>query len=50
MLEQLGPAVDAQLEYLQERARASYHPHAGQRGARRHWLSRRRHRTHPAAA
>jgi len=49
MLEQLGPAVDAQVEYLREQARASYRPHDGQQDTRWHRLGRRLHRTHRGA-
>jgi len=46
MLEQLGPAVDAQVAYLREQARASYRPQAGQHTTGWQWLGRRLHRTH----
>jgi hypothetical protein len=50
MLEQLGPAVDAQVEYLREQARASYRTHTTQPDTRWQRLGRRLHRTHRAAA
>ncbi|GAA4838797.1 hypothetical protein GCM10023221_15390 [Luteimicrobium xylanilyticum] len=50
MLEQLGPAVDAQVEYLREQARASYRTHGAQQGSRWHRLSHRLHLDHRAAA
>jgi hypothetical protein len=49
MLEQLGPAVDAQVEYLREQARASYHQQAAQGASGWHRLGRRLHR-HPRRA
>jgi len=49
MLEQLGPAVDAQVEYLREQARASYRSHAAQPDTRWHRLGRRLHLNHRAA-
>jgi len=42
MIEQLGPAVDAQVDYMRERARQSYRPHVDQRDTRWHWLGRHR--------
>jgi hypothetical protein len=48
MIEQFGPAADAQVEYLQERARSSYHQRAHHPGAAEHetllhWVRRHTH-------
>jgi hypothetical protein len=50
MIEQFGPAADAEVAYLQERARASYHGGRGgtQHETLLHWVRRRTHRADSA--